>query len=233
MSADASAERLIAGRYAIEDTLGRGAMGTVYRVRDTRSGRALALKRLRRDGARAWRHRAQLERTVRFVAADYEEQGGLEGARAYAQFVKKLAGEEGFRLVAAVDNEQSGWDCALENECGFTGSPIHGRTPVDIYSCSGDGEGYDHPALGDALAGVAAAYGGLDVSRGCIGENSDHYAMWEIGVPAVVFSEHDPFSNDHFDMEGGDTYDKIDQDYFFQIAQIGVTFAAEAVGITQ
>jgi hypothetical protein len=96
-----------------------------------------------------------------------------------------------------------------------------------VFSCSGDGRGYSFNAIGDMFAETATTYSTLKVSRGCMAENSDHYAMWEIGVPAVVFSEHNPFNNDHFDQNGGDTFDKIDQDYFFKIAQVGVTFAAQ------
>jgi hypothetical protein len=71
----------------------------------------------------------------------------------------------------------------------------------------------------------------MQTTRACMGENSDHYAMWEIGAPAVVFSVHDPFNNPHFDAEGGDTFDKIDQGYITRIAQVGITFAARVVGI--
>jgi tetratricopeptide (TPR) repeat protein len=39
-------EELIGGLYAIEAELGRGGMGAVYRVRDSRTGQRLALKRL-------------------------------------------------------------------------------------------------------------------------------------------------------------------------------------------
>jgi len=40
----------IAGRYRVEQELGRGAMGAVYRVRDERTGRVLALRQLRVEG---------------------------------------------------------------------------------------------------------------------------------------------------------------------------------------
>jgi hypothetical protein len=139
----------------------------------------------------------RLQYTVRFVAADYEEWGDLEGARYYAKYIK------------ALDDEQSGWK--------------QGDNTFDIFSCGGP---TDSKALGDAMEAVATKYGSLAVNRACIGENSDHYAMWEIGVHAVVFSEHNPFDNPHFDNEGGDTYEKIDQDYLFKIAQVGITFAA-------
>jgi hypothetical protein len=164
--------------------------------------------------------------TVRFVAADYEElvNPGLEGARRYAQYIRSLAQTQNFKLVAAVDNEQSGWECSQDGRCGDAS-----RGDVfDVYSCSGRGD-FNHPKLGGALEATAVQYSTLKVHRGCLGANSDHYAMWEIGVPAVVYSEHSPFNNPHFDRKGGDTYDKIDQDYFFRIAQIGVTFAAELV----
>ncbi len=169
-------------------------------------------------------HKNSLQNTVRFVAADYEELGELEGARRYATYLKELA-QGNFKILAAVDNEQSGWNCMTEGYCHVA------KTPVDIFSCSGDGHGYDSKALGDSLAQVAATYSTLSVVRGCMGENSDHYAMWEIGVPSVVFSEHSPASNPHFDANGGDTFDKIDKDYFFHIAQIGVTFAVSLAGL--
>jgi Zn-dependent M28 family amino/carboxypeptidase len=174
-------------------------------------------------------HKAQLQNTVRFVAADLEEQGGLEGARSYAAYLKALSQKEGFRILAAIDDEQSGWNCAAEGGCGFGLKAT--ATPLDVFSCSGDGAGFNYPALGDSLEAVASGYGGLAVNRNCIGENSDHYAMWEIGVPSVVFSEHNPFDNPHFDSAGGDTLDKIDQNYFFHIAQVGITFAAIVAGL--
>jgi len=157
----------------------------------------------------------KLEKTVRFVAADYEEWGGLEGARFYAQYIQTLSQQQGFKIVSAIDDEQSGWK--------------EGDETVDFFDCGG---ATDSGAMGQVFAQTVAQYSKLASNHGCMGENSDHFAMWEIGVPAVVFSEHDPFQNDHFDAEGGDTYDKIDQAYFAEIAQVGVTFAAQVVGIT-
>ena len=174
-------------------------------------------------------HRATLQKTVRFVAADNEEHSGpgLEGARNYAAYIQKVAQDENFKIVAAVDDEQTGWNCATEGGCS-DGSP---GDSFDVFSCSGDSKNFDFKEIGDALEQTSALYSTLKVTRGCIGENSDHYAMWEIGVPSVVFSEHTPFNNPHFDQNGGDTYDKIDQGYFFKIAQVGVTFAATLAGV--
>jgi hypothetical protein len=155
-----------------------------------------------------------LEKTVRFVAADYEEWGDLEGARYYAQYILALSKQEGFKIVSAIDDEQIGWK--------------EGAEVFDVFDCGG---ATDSTALGSELVQTASTYSKLGTTVGCMGENSDHYAMWEIGVPAVVFSEHDPFSNDHFDAEGGDTYDKIDLAYFEGISQVGVTFASRVVGI--
>ena len=153
----------------------------------------------------------RLKYTVRFVAADYEEWGNLEGARYYAKYIKALSTKQNFKIVSAVDDEQSGW------------KERPNTNTFDLFSCGG---ATDSTALGNAMQAVATKYGSLAVKRGCMGENSDHYAMWEIGVQTVVFSEHDPFNNPHFDNEGGDTYEKIDQDYFLKISQVGITFAA-------
>jgi hypothetical protein len=54
--------RTIAGRYTVEGTLGQGAVGNVYRVRDRRSDAPIALKRVRAEGDRGARHRALLAR---------------------------------------------------------------------------------------------------------------------------------------------------------------------------
>jgi Zn-dependent M28 family amino/carboxypeptidase len=173
--------------------------------------------------------RNHLKYTVRFVAADYEEfpSPGLEGARNYASYLQNLAKSQNFKIIGAVDNEQSGWNCINDNACD---AGTNGPT-VDTFTCSGDSNNFNYPALGDLFNSTVAAYSKLAVSAGCMGENSDHYAMWEIGVPAFVYSEHNPFSNDHFDQSGGDTFDKIDQNYFFSIAQVGVTFAARLINL--
>jgi Zn-dependent M28 family amino/carboxypeptidase len=180
---------------------------------DDMSGMATLMETARILAAR----KGKLARTVRFVAADYEEWGGLEGARAYAKSIKALAERKGFKIVGAIDDEQSGWNEGSDST-------------FDVFSCGGD---TDSTGMGDMLAETASLYSKMTTTRGCMGENSDHYAMWEIGVPAVVFSEHDPFNNPHFDQEGGDTYDKIDQGYDFRIAQVGVTFAARVVGLSK
>jgi hypothetical protein len=173
------------------------------------------------------KHRDQLAFTVRFVASDEEELGGLAGARDYAAHIKALSESEGFALVAAVDDEQSGWNCSRDKRCGDTTFPA-----FDIFSCgSGAGRSFDFAALGDQFASVVAATSPLHVTRGCLGQNSDHFAMWEIGVPSVVYSEHNPFANPHFDRSGGDTFDKIDTDYLISIARPAIAFQAGLAGI--
>ncbi|HET7501274.1 MAG TPA: M20/M25/M40 family metallo-hydrolase [Kofleriaceae bacterium] len=172
-------------------------------------------------------HRAQLTYTVRFVASDEEELGGLAGARNYAAYIKARSQAEGFDLVVAVDDEQSGWNCSVDNRCGDNTFPA-----FDIFSCgSGAGRKFDFAELGDQFAAVVAAYSPLHVTRGCLGQNSDHFAMWEIGVPAVVYSEHNPFANPHFDRSGGDTFDKIDMAYLTSIARPAIAFQAGLAGL--
>src|SRR5262249_541624 len=80
------------------------------------------------------KHRAQLRLTVRFVASDEEELGGLAGARNYAAYIKALSQSEHFALVAAVDDEQSGRNCNTDGRCGDTLFPA-----FDVYSCGGNG----------------------------------------------------------------------------------------------
>ena len=189
---------------------------------DDMSGMAIQLETARLLVA----HQSQLVNTVRFVASDEEELGGLAGARNYAAQIKALSQSEGFTLLAAVDDEQSGWNCSTDNLCGDNTFPA-----FDVFSCgSGGGKTFDFPAIGDQLVKVVAAYSPLHVTRGCLGANSDHFAMWEIGVPAVVYSEHNPFANPHFDREGGDTFAKIDTAYLTSIARPAIAFQAALAG---
>jgi hypothetical protein len=190
---------------------------------DDMSGMAIQLETARLLVA----HRAQLVNTVRFVASDEEELGGLAGARNYAARIKAQSQSAGFTLVAAVDDEQSGWNCSTDGLCGDNTFPA-----FDIFSCgSGGGKSFNFAALGDQFAGVVAAYSPLHVTRGCLGANSDHFAMWEIGVPALVYSEHNPFANPHFDRAGGDTFARIDTAYLTSIARPAITFQASLAGV--
>ena len=161
-------------------------------------------------------YKDKLNYTVRFVAADYEEWGSLEGATNYTKYIKALATTNNFKIIAGIDNEQSGW---LETPTTNT---------VDLFPCGG---ATDSTALGQEFVQVVTQYSHLATKSACMGRNSDMYALWAGGIPALVFSEHDPMNNPHFDQNGGDTYDKIAQDYFFHIAQVGVTYAAKLVGV--
>jgi hypothetical protein len=169
-------------------------------------------------------HKAQLDKTVRFVAADEEELGDLAGARAYAKYIQT----SGIHVVAAVDDEQTGWNCVADGVC-------QGPLAFDLFSCGGSQtQMFDYKALGDQFEAIAQAYSTLHVSRHCMqGAHSDHYAMWEIGVPALVYSESDPFDNPHFDQLGGDTVDKIDFPYLVQIARPAITFQAALAGLAK
>src|SRR5258705_11945851 len=62
---------------------------------DDMSGMAILLETARLFVA----HRDRLTYTVRFVASDEEELGGLAGARDYPAHIKALSQSEGFELV--------------------------------------------------------------------------------------------------------------------------------------
>ena len=190
---------------------------------DDMSGMAIELETARILVA----HQAELGYTIRFVASDEEELGGLAGARAYASHIKAVSQSSGFALVAAVDDEQSGWNCHGDQAC-----QDHVWPAFDIFSCgASQTQSFDYQALGDSFASIVATYSPLHVTRDCMGQNSDHFAMWEIGVPTLVFSEHDPFGNPHFDQEGGDTFAQIDTDYLVSIARPAITFQATLAGL--
>ncbi len=190
---------------------------------DDMSGMAIMLETARILVA----HQHELAYTVRFVASDEEELGGLAGARYYASHIKAASQAGGFALVAAVDDEQTGWDCHADNMCEDSIWPAY-----DVFSCgSGSSGTYDFHAIGDQMEAITNAYSPLAVVRACMGENSDHFAMWEIGVPTVVYSEHSVFSNPHFDQEGGDTFATISGDYLTSIARPAITFQATLAGM--
>ncbi len=78
-------ERLKAGRYEIEDEVGHGGMGVVYRARDTRLGRTVALKMLPADLVGDAERRRRLAQEARAASSishpslatvyDYEDLG--------------------------------------------------------------------------------------------------------------------------------------------------------------
>lgn len=65
---EAATHGLIADRFEVESVLGRGGMGSVYRVRDRQNGRVLALKRLATERARNARMRSLFEREYTALA---------------------------------------------------------------------------------------------------------------------------------------------------------------------
>ena len=104
--------------------------------------------------------------------------------------------------------------------------------PSGVDSCSGDMKMYNYPALGDGLEQLVGTLGSpLGVHRDCMAQNSDHYAMWEIGVPAIVTVEHDWMHNPHFDQGGGDLYSKIDIDYHAEISRLVIAYTAKLAGL--
>ncbi|MBB4935554.1 serine/threonine-protein kinase [Lipingzhangella halophila] len=64
-----SQPRLLGGRYALEDVIGRGGMAEVYRARDQRLDRLVAIKSLRTDLARDHTFQARFRREAQSAAS--------------------------------------------------------------------------------------------------------------------------------------------------------------------
>ncbi len=194
-------------------------------VDDNMTGMAIMLETARLLASQ----KEYLHYTIRFVATDYEEEGNpdLEGARQYAQYIQALSKALNFKIVAAIGPDQTGWNCFKNAECG---DASQGRT-FDFFACSEDDEKYDANSFGDMFSTFVSEYSNLQTERSCTIDDSDAYAMWEIGVPSLIFAEHNPEMNPYFDQEGSDTLDKIDFNYFSQIAQISSAFIARLAGV--
>jgi hypothetical protein len=169
--------------------------------------------------------RDRLEKTVRFVATDYEEITSLEGGKAYVADLTATAKAEGFSIAVAIDGELSGWNCFTDKKCA-----IKGALTIAAGTCDG---AYAFPALGKQVTDLAARYSPLQVSVECDSQTNDVelYNFWRAGVPGFYFVEYGNDENDHFGANGGDTLDRIDMDYFTSIARIVAVVIANAVGV--
>jgi Zn-dependent M28 family amino/carboxypeptidase len=155
----------------------------------------------------------KLKNTVRFIASDLEEEGVFGGA-AYEKYLAGLSAQQNFKILIAVDNEQSGW-----SEGGD-------RSTFWVTKCNTGA--YDVPTN---LAATAQKYGTLKVATWECYDGSDHQPFVQAGIPAFFTVEYNPLSNPYFDSFG-DSYSIIDQDYFFKISQIVVTFSTQLVGVS-
>ena len=92
----------IAGRYRVQARLGRGGMGSIYRVRDERTGRVLALKRMREDrranAVNAALLRAHFER-------EYHTLCQLAHPRIIEVYDYGFAGDEPYYMMELLDGE--------------------------------------------------------------------------------------------------------------------------------
>lgn len=137
----------IAERYQLLEHLGQGGMGAVYRVRDERSGRELALKRLsRREGDGRSIARELFEREFHTLSElahpriieVYEY--GVEGEDAY--YTMELLGGQDLRELSKLQWKRA---CELLHDVASSLAILHSRcllhgdlSPRNV-RCSADG----------------------------------------------------------------------------------------------
>lgn len=193
---------------------------------DDGSGLAMQMEAARVFAAVARRHN-----TVRFVAADYEEiSSNLDGDYAYVKYLQNEASTRGFKILAASDDDQTGWSCWSENLC-TAGGPTTPNTTFQLITC--DGKTHSYPALAQAVLDVAAAWSPtVKPTAKCDNAgDTDHYPFWVAGIPAYVIEEWGSENNPHYDATGGDTVEKIDFSYLWKVAQIQIAAQAKLMGI--
>src|SRR5262249_39943893 len=139
------------------------------------------------------------------------------------------ARNEGFRIVAVIDPEQSGWNCASTGAC----TQDVGGTTLELAACNlgfGGLPQFDYRAIGDELDALATQLSTLTVTHRCGGPTSDQFPFAVLNVPAFYYSEHLPFMNPFRDV-AGDAVDIMDFDYLAAIARLGIPLMADLVGI--
>jgi Peptidase family M28 len=179
------------------------------------------------------------DKTIRFAAPDYEEiSDNLDGDAAYLKYLQALAKSQAFQIVAAVDNDQSGWSCWNENNCGSSAGvkPLPApNSTLTISSCGGLTATlgpYDYADIRNQFMAVAAKYSPLQVHTECDYDyDSDMSPFAVAGIPSLYVEEFDQDDNPHYDDTGDDTMQHIDKAYFESIARVTVTFEATLVGV--
>lgn len=199
---------------------------------DDGSGLAMLL-----ESGRIFAQAKRRRNTLRFVAADYEEiSNNLDGDYAYVRYLVDNAKAEKFKILAASDNDQTGWSCWDEDPTLCTKAPGPAIAPNSVFkliTCSGDQHAYDYPDLKNGLLDVAKKYGtSIAPYPVCDGAgDTDHYPFWVAGIPAYVIEEWGSENNPHYDDAGGDTIDKISFKNLTGIAKLQITFQAKLTGL--
>lgn len=186
------------------------------------------------EAARLFAQVPDRAQTVRFVAADYEEiSNNLDGDYAYVKYLQAQAQANGFTILVASDDDQTGWSCWDEGLCG-AGDPPPNTTFLMI-SCSGDSHHYDFPQLTAGIAEIATRYSTTTTPYAkCDGSgDTDHYPFWVAGIPAYVIEEYGSDKNPHYDDTGDDTLQHINLDMLTNTAKIQIAYQAKLAGIGQ
>ncbi len=186
------------------------------------------------EAARIFASQSERPATIRFVAADYEEiTGDLAGDTAYVEYIQALAAREGFAVIAAANNDMTGWNCGSEGLCTAGAPPP--ASAFWIITCRADGM----PTMDDAIAAkmadtLSAINSPLSVTPWCDPYGlTDGSRFWLNGIPSFVVLEYDSLENPHFDHTGDDTVQHVDVDYWHHIAEASIAMQARIAGIAK
>jgi hypothetical protein len=150
-------------------------------------------------------------RTLRFALFSLEEPPHFQTETMGSLIFARTSAERGEKISSMLSIESIGY---------YTDAPGSQRTPRAAaagHSTTGNFIAVvanpESSALVDGVAASLRQHGSLPVERATLAEDeagwSDHWAFWQIGVPAAMITDTAPFRNPHYHRPT-DTVDKLD-----------------------